>query len=91
MTIAEMSIREALLAGEKLEEPDLIRLKDKKRKKYRGIFVPARHMKKIENIILQEEEEERQKKLDKLMEFAGMATGVFRNKSFQELKGERKI
>ena len=94
MTIAEMSIRELSLSGEGLEKNDIIRIRDKKRKKTRGIFVSQRYSTSVEKFLVKkmaQEKKERQKNIKKFMSFAGMMSGAFGEQTIQEIKGNMKI
>lgn len=91
MTVIEMSVRELALAGKNLEEADYVKIKDKKQKKYRGVFIPARHIARLEKTFIKDIEKEKQKKIDEMMQFAGMASGLFGEKTIQEIKSEMNV
>lgn len=91
MTIAEMSVREMLMNTSDLEKADFIRIKDKKQNKYRGVFIPARHIQRLEKTFLKDLEKEKQEKIDAMMQFAGMASGLFTEKTVQDIKSEMKV
>jgi hypothetical protein len=90
MTITtKMSIRDLTRKGNMLLEYDYIDIEDKKSNEYKGLFVPKQYAQDVKNFLQKKVKKERQKSLDKIMQFSGILDETTSGKSFQELKLEK--
>jgi len=82
----KMSIREITRNFKDIDKYDYIEIEDKKTNTIKGIIVSGRYLDEIRAIIKKVIEEKKKKEIDEIMKFAGIATGEFKEKTFQELK-----
>ena len=67
----KMGIRDITRNFSILDEYDYVEIEDKKTHKTKGLFVSQKYADEIKEMLKKKIEEERQQKLDRLMEFAG--------------------
>jgi hypothetical protein len=82
-----LSIRELTRSGDLLAAYDYIDIEDRKSHQYKGVFVPERHAESVKDFLEHELLKDKQRKVEGLMKFSGMATGDIGDTSIQELKG----
>ena len=83
---AKMGIRELTRNISHLDKYDYIELEDKKTKESKGMFISAKLAKELKDIIEQKAKEQREEKLNKLMQFVGAFNGEFKDLTSQEIK-----
>ncbi|CAA6805496.1 MAG: Unknown protein [uncultured Sulfurovum sp.] len=66
-----MSIRELTRNGSMFSEYDYIDIEDRKSHEYKGVFISAKYADEVKAFLEQKLAKEKQKKLDKIMKFAG--------------------
>ena len=81
-----MSIRDLTRSGKKLADYDYIDIEDKKANEYKGVFVSKKYAEDVKNFLNNKLAAEKKERLDKLLEFSGIADGDTEDKSIQELK-----
>ena len=81
-----MSIRELTRNGSMVGEYDYINIEDKKSHEYKGVFISSKYADRVKDFLKKEIEKEKRKKLDDIMQFAGIMDGETNNLSIQELK-----
>ena len=83
-----MSIRELTRNGNMMAQYDYIDIEDRKSHEYKGVFVPARYSEMVKEFLRQKAEEEKQKQLDEIMQFAGKVQieDRFQNKTAREIR-----
>ncbi len=84
-----MSIRELTRNGSRLEEYDYIDIEDKKRKEYKGVFISSRYADEVKRFLEKKIDEEKQRKIDSIMKYAGSMNGDSSNMSSQEIKASK--
>jgi 3'-phosphoadenosine 5'-phosphosulfate (PAPS) 3'-phosphatase len=87
-----ISIRELSRNASSLNQYDYVEIEDKKTHEFKGIFVSSKYAQDVKELIDKKLKEEKSKKLDKIMKFAGIATGDTDNmssKEIQELKNKK--
>ena len=72
-----------------LQNYDYINIEDKKTKEYKGLLISSKYADLIKEILKKKIEEERQKELDEIMQFSGIASGDTENMSVQEIKARK--
>ncbi|MBU1669352.1 hypothetical protein KKC13_13180 [bacterium] len=87
--ITTMSIRELTRSGSMFGQYDYIDIEDKKSHEYKGVFISSKYADMVKEFLEKEIAKQKQKKLDALMQFAGMMDGETNNLSIQELKSHK--
>jgi hypothetical protein len=82
----KMGIREVVRNFSELEKYDYVEIEDKKTKEPKGMFISARLAKELKDIIEKKAKQEREKKLNKIMQFVGAFDGEFGDLTSQEIK-----
>jgi len=72
-----------------LQNYDYIDIEDKKTKEYKGLLVSSKYADLIKEFLKKKIAQERQKELDEIMQFAGIASGDTKNMSVQEIKAKK--
>ena len=85
-----MSIRELTRNGSMFGQYDYINIEDKKSHEYKGVFISSKYAELVKEFLKNEIAKQKQKKLDSIMQFAGMMDGDTENLSIQELKSRKK-
>ncbi len=83
---AKMSIRELMRNGKMITEYDYIDIEDRKRKEYKGIFISRKYADEVKAFLERKIAEEKEKKIDTLMQFAGSMDGESQGMSSQEIR-----
>ncbi len=86
----KIGIRELARNIKILDEYDLIEIEDKKSKKSKGIFVSNKYAEEIKKLIEEKEKKEKEAKLDRILQFAGILEGEIPDVSHQELKAMKR-
>ena len=73
-----------------LQNYDYINIEDKKTKEYKGLLVSVKYADEIKEFLKKKLQQERQKELDEIMQFAGIFNGESEDISSKEIK-ERKL
>ena len=73
-----------------LEGYDYIDVEDKKTHEYKGLFVSPKFAEDIKRYLQKKILDEKQKELDEIMQFAGIAESETKDKTFQELKASKR-
>jgi len=84
-----LSIRELTRNGAILGDYDYVDIEDKKSHLYRGVFVPERYAKSVKDYLERKILHEKQKKMEELMRFAGVATGIIGDGTVQSIKSDK--
>jgi len=84
-----MSIRELTRNGSMLGQYDYINIEDKKSNEYKGVFISSKYSDIVKDFLKKEIIKQKKKKLDDIMQFAGMMDGDTNNLSIQELKSQK--
>ena len=84
-----MSIRELTRNGNMFSQYDYIDIEDKKSKEYKGVFIPSEYADKVKEFLIKEIEKEKKRKVNEIMQFAGIMDGETQNLSIQELKSKK--
>jgi len=84
-----MSIRDLTRNGNMFSEYDYINIEDKKSNEYKGVFISSKYADKVKAFLEKEIAKEKQKKLDEIMQFAGIMDGDTENLTIQELKSKK--
>ncbi|MEE2717227.1 MAG: hypothetical protein VX610_07350 [SAR324 cluster bacterium] len=85
-----MSIRELTRNGQMLTEFDYIDIEDKKRRAYKGVFVPSRYAQEVKDFLDKKLLRKKQEEFEGILKFAGIADGKIGNDSIQELMRQKK-
>ena len=72
-----------------LQNYDYLDIEDKKTKEYKGLLISAKYADEIKEFLKKKLQKERQKELDEIMKFAGIASGDTQNMTIQEIKAKR--
>jgi len=72
-----------------LQNYDYLDIEDKKTKEYKGLLISAKYADEIKAFLKKKLQKERQKELDEIMKFAGIASGDTQNMTIQEIKTKR--
>ena len=92
MTTTQMSIRELSQSLSSLSDFDITEIFDKKRNKFKGIFVSPAHAKEVKAFLEKKIKKEKQAKIDGLMQFSGIIKdGSLKNVTVQSAKASMKI
>jgi len=85
MNIKTMGIRDLVREGKTIGD-EIVKIENKKTGKYLGIFIPPQYSSKVEKLV----ENEKKRKLKRIMSFSGMATGLFpkEKKAVQKIKSQ---
>ena len=85
MTMKTMGIRD-LIRESKTIGDEVVKIQNKKTGEYLGIFIPPQYSERVEKLIIKE----RDRKLKRIMSFAGMADGLFpkEKKAVQKIKSQ---
>jgi len=84
-----MSIRELTRSGKKLAQYDYIDIEDRKSHEYKGVLISAKYSDMVKDFLKKQVEREKQKRLDEIMQFAGILSGVTEGMSAQEIKAKK--
>ena len=84
-----MSIRELTRNGSMFGEYDYINIEDKKSNEYKGVFISSKYADIVKEFLEKEIIKQKKKKLNDIMQFAGMMDGETNNLSIQELKSQK--
>lgn len=84
-----MSIRDLTRNGNMVAQYDYINIEDKKSNEYKGVFISSKYADKVKVFLEKEILKEKQKKLDEIMQFAGIMDGETENLTIQELKSKK--
>jgi hypothetical protein len=84
-----MSIRDLTRNGNMFAQYDYINIEDKKSNEYKGVFISSKYADKVKAFLEKEILKEKQKKLDEIMQFAGIMDGETENLTIQELKSKK--
>ena len=84
-----MSIRELTRNGSMFGEYDYINIEDKKSNEYKGVFISSKYADMVKEFLEKEIIKQKKKKLNDIMQFAGMMDGETNNLSIQELKSQK--
>jgi len=84
-----MSIRELTRNGNMFAKYDYINIEDKKTNEYKGVFISSKYAQLVKDFLNKEIYKQKKKKLDEIMQFAGMMDGDSNNLSMQELKSSK--
>ena len=84
----KMGIRDVVRNFSELEKYDYVEIEDKKTKEPKGMFISAKLAKELKDIIEQKAKEQREEKLNKLMQFVGAfeIEDRFKDKSYKEIR-----
>ncbi|MEA2046968.1 MAG: hypothetical protein U9O64_00815 [Campylobacterota bacterium] len=86
---ATIGVREIARNINLLQEYDYIDIEDKKTKEYKGLLISAQYADEIKAFLENKLQIERQKELDEIMQFAGIASGDSENMTAQEIKEKK--
>jgi len=86
----KMGIREIIRNFSVIDRYDYIEVEDKKTHKIKGIFISGKYLDEIREIVKKIIEEKKKKEIEEILKFAGIANGEFGEKTFQELKAEKR-
>ncbi len=89
--IEKVGIREVMRNFKILEKYDMVEIEDKKTKKLKGLFISEKWAKELKNSIEKLIKEKKQKELDEIMQFAGIADGDTQNLSAKEIRKMRAL
>ena len=84
-----MSIRELTRSGKKLAQYDYIDIEDRKSHEYKGVLISAKYSDMVKDFLKKQVEREKQKRLDEIMQFAGILSGATEGMSAQEIKAKK--
>ncbi len=84
-----MSVRDLTRSGSSLFEYDYIDIEDKKAHEYKGVFVPRQYAEDVKKFLNEKLAQERDEKLNSIMQFSGMLQGETQNQSIQNLKAQK--
>ena len=85
----KMSIRELTRSGSKIAEYDYIDIEDRKSHEYKGVLISAKYADDVKAFLEKKIAKEKQKRLDEIMQFAGILSGATENMSAQEIKAKK--
>lgn len=85
----KMSIRELTRSGSKIADYDYIDIEDRKSHEYKGVLISAKYADDVKAFLEKKIAKEKQKKLDEIMQFAGILSGATENMSVQEIKAKK--
>jgi hypothetical protein len=85
-----LGIRDLVRNSKVLEEYPFVDIEDKKTHQYKGVFISAKYAKKIKELIQKEIKSEKKRKIDELMQFAGVFDSEFQENGIQELKAKKR-
>lgn len=74
-----------------LQDYDYVNIEDKKTKEYKGLLISSKYADEIKDFLKKKLQVERQKELDEIMKFSGIASGDTHNMSVKEIKEKREI
>ncbi|CAA6822620.1 MAG: Unknown protein [uncultured Sulfurovum sp.] len=84
-----MSIRELTRNGSMFANYDYINIEDKKSNEYKGVFISSKYADLVKEFLEKEIAKQKKKKLDDIMQFAGIMDGETNNMSIQEIKSRK--
>ena len=84
-----MSIRELTRNGSMFANYDYINIEDKKSNEYKGVFISSKYADLVKEFLEKEIAKQKKKKLDDIMQFAGIMDGDTDNMSIQEIKSRK--
>lgn len=74
-----------------LQNYDYVDIEDKKTKEYKGLLISSKYADEIKAFLNKKLKDEKQKELDEMMQFAGIASGDTENMTVQEIKAQKGI
>lgn len=89
--IEKVGIRDVMRNFKILEKYDMVEIEDKKTKKLKGLFISEKWAKELKSSIEKLIKEKKQKELDEIMQFAGIADGDTQNLSAKEIRKMRAL
>ena len=72
-----------------LQNYDYLDIEDKKTKEYKGLLISAKYADEIKTFLKKKLQKEREKELNEIMKFSGIASGDTKNMTIQEIKSKR--
>jgi len=72
-----------------LQNYDYLDIEDKKTKEYKGLLISAKYANEIKEFLKKKIEQDKQKELDEIMQFSGIASGDTNNMSVKDIKAGR--
>jgi len=72
-----------------LQNYDYLDIEDKKTKEYKGLLISAKYANEIKEFLKKKIEQDKQKELDEIMQFSGIASGDTNNMSVKDIKARR--
>ena len=72
-----------------LQNYDYLDIEDKKTKEYKGLLISAKYADEIKTFLKKKLQKEREKELNEIMKFSGIASGDTKNMTIQEIKAKR--
>ncbi len=85
-----IGIREVTRNFSILDNYDYVEIEDKKTHKIKGMFVSEGLLEDVREYIEQKAKEKKQKKIDDIMQYAGMVNGKFGDMTAQEIKAKKR-
>jgi len=89
MMTTTMSIRELTRNGNMMGQYDYIDIEDRKSHEYKGVLISAKYADMVKAFLEEKVKKERQKRVDGIMQFAGILSGATENMSAQEIKAKK--
>jgi len=83
---ARLGVREIVRNFGILDQYDYVEIEDKKTHQYKGLFVSAEIANDVKEYIEKKLQEEKRRKLSKMLSFAGSASGSATNMSEKEMR-----
>lgn len=72
-----------------LQNYDYVDIEDKKTKEYKGLLISSKYADEIKAFLNKKLKDEKQKELDEIMQFAGIASGDTQNMTAQEIRAKK--
>jgi hypothetical protein len=85
-----MSIRELTRNGNMFGEYDYIDIEDRKTKEYKGVFISQKYAEVVKAFLAKKMHEEKQQKIDTMMQFAGSMDGESKHMTSQEIQTSKR-
>jgi hypothetical protein len=85
-----VGIRDLIRKSKILEEYDYVDVEDKRSHTYKGLFVSPKYADELKSYLKKRIKEEKRKAIYDVMQFAGVMTSEFGEKSVQELTEEKR-
>ncbi len=86
----KIGVRELARNIKILDEYDLIEIEDKKSKKSKGIFVSNKYADEIKKLIEEKEKKEKERKLNRILQFAGILEGEIPDVPYSQLRAMKR-